>query len=68
LFDISLITNTKESSIFQTVLELQSNYILYPSSFESVEDLEPYLQMKFINLKHDCETQLIFKLVGYKLA
>lgn len=30
-----------------------------------MENLEPYVQMKFIDRKHDCETQIVFKLVGY---
>jgi len=56
-------------SRFQDLLELQiCNWILDPFSFESVEDLEPHLQMEFIDLKHDCEAQLVFKQVGYELA
>jgi hypothetical protein len=55
-------------SRFQDLLQLQIyNWILDRFSFESVEDLESYLQMEFIDLKHDCETQLIFRLVGYEL-
>jgi hypothetical protein len=42
---------------FQDLLELQiSNWILDRFSFESVKDLEPYLQMEFIDLKYGCET------------
>ncbi|KAL4135435.1 hypothetical protein QTP88_007044 [Uroleucon formosanum] len=56
-------------SRFQDLLELQiCNWILDPFSFESVEDLKPHLQMEFIDLKHDCEAQLVFKQVGYELA
>lgn len=54
---------------FQDLLELQiPNLILDTFSFEFVEDLEPYLQMDSINLKHDCETQIIFNQVGYEFA
>jgi len=49
-------------SRFQNLLELQiCNWILDPFSFESVEDLEPHLQIEFIDLKHDCEAQLVLK-------
>lgn len=50
---------------FRDLLELQSpNWIFDPFSIEAVEKLEPYLQMEFIGLKHDCETQIVFKQVG----
>ncbi|XP_050527962.1 protein FAM200A-like [Daktulosphaira vitifoliae] len=55
-------------SRFQDLLELQiCNWILDPFSFEFVEDLEPHLQKEFIDLKHDCEAQLVFKHV-YEFA
>jgi hypothetical protein len=44
-------------SRFRDLLELHiSNWILDPFSFKSVEELEPYLQIEFIDLKHDRET------------
>jgi hypothetical protein len=52
------------------------NWILDQFSFESVENIEhylpnlilPYLQIKFIDLKHDGETQIIFKMIDCEFA
>lgn len=56
-------------SRFRDLLEVQiPNWILDPFSFETVDELESFLQMEFIDIKHDCETQIIFKQVGYEFA
>jgi len=56
-------------SRFKDLLELQiPNWILDAIILQSVEDLEPDLQMEFIDLKHDCVTQIVFKQVGFELA
>lgn len=33
-----------------------------------MKNLKPHLQMEFIELKHDCEAQIVFEKVGVKFA
>lgn len=49
-------------SRFQNLHEQQIViWILHPFPFEFLEDLEPYLQMEFVDVKHYCESQIVFK-------